>query len=664
MRLTARGIETASAEYELDVIVFATGFDAMTGALLDIDIRGRGGRSLKDKWSGGPRTYLGLATAGFPNLFLVTGPGSPSVLSNMVLSIEQHVDWIADCIGHLREHALDTIEATPDAEDGWVAHVERGRRRDAVPAGQLLVRRREHPRQAAGVHAVPRRRRQLPDPLRRRRRQRLRGVRDDGGGSVSASTAEHARPYIGGEWVERPGGRLVDVINPTTEEPIGSAQLAGPSDIDRAVRAARAAFDGGPWAASAVSERAAIMSRAGELISERAARLTQTITLEVGSPLAIAGWQPVAAKLYLDWHAAQASTFPWEEERDGIRGPVAGAPPAGRRGGRHRAVELPGRAVVPEARSGAADRMFRRSQAPRGDAAVRLRCWRRCSRRPACRPACSTSSPPIATSSEELVKHPLVDKISFTGSTRAGRRIAALCGEQIKRCSLELGGKSAAIVLPDADLDVVIGELAPNTMRNNGQTCTNATRVLAHRRRYAEVVEALREEIGAFQVGDPADQDVFIGPLVSDVQRERVEGYIAKGRAEGARLVLGGGRPDRDRGYFVEPTIFADVDNGMTIAQEEIFGPVVCVIPYDDEEHAVAIANDSGYGLSGSVWGPDAEHAKDVARRIRSGNVAVNQHTLDPAGPFGGFKQSGLGRENGIEGIAAYVELQTIPYVR
>jgi len=265
---------------------------------------------------------------------------------------------------------------------------------------------------------------------------------------------------------------------------------------------------------------------------------------------------------------------------------------------------------------------------------------------------------------EHLVRHPLVDKLSFTGSTSAGRRIAALCGEQIKRCSLELGGKSAAIVLADANLDVVIAELAPNTMRNNGQTCTNATRVLAHRDRYADVVEALREQIGAFQIGDPADPDVFIGPLVSDVQRERVEGYIATGLREGARLVLGGGRPARERGYFVEPTIFADVDNRMTIAQEEIFGPVVCVIPYDDEDDAVAIANDSPYGLSGSVWGSDAEHAKAVARRVRSGNVAVNQHTLDPVGPFGGFKQSGLGRENGIEGIEGYVELQTIPYAR
>jgi aldehyde dehydrogenase (NAD+) len=475
------------------------------------------------------------------------------------------------------------------------------------------------------------------------------------------ASAEQTRPYIGGEWVERSGGRSVDVVNPATEEPIGRAQLASASDIDRAVRAARAAFEAGPWAESTVSERAAVMISAGELIAERAALLTQTITLEVGSPLAIAGWQPVAAKLYLDWYAALASTFPWEEERAGVRGPMlVRRQPVGVVGAIvpwNFPVALSFPKLAPALLTGCSVVLKPPEETPLfgsllaevfEDAGLP--------------PGVFNVVPADREVSEELVKHPLVDKISFTGSTRAGRRIAALCGDQIKRCSLELGGKSAAIVLPDADLDVVIGDLAPNTMRNNGQTCTNATRVLAHRRRYAEVVEALREEIGAFQVGDPADPDVFIGPLVSAAQRERVEGYIAKGRAEGATVVLGGGRPDRERGYFVEPTVFADVDNAMTIAQEEIFGPVVTVIPYDDTDHAVAIANDSRYGLSGSVWGPDVEHAKDVARRIRSGNVAVNQHTLDPAGPFGGFKQSGLGRENGVEGIDAYVELQTIPY--
>jgi aldehyde dehydrogenase (NAD+) len=477
------------------------------------------------------------------------------------------------------------------------------------------------------------------------------------------SAGIEARPYIDGASVMPSDGRRVEVVNPTTEEPIGHAHLAGAADVDRAVRAARAAFDTGAWATSTPSERAAVLSRAGELIAERAAAFARTIMLEVGSPLPIADWQPVAARLYLDWHAAQAASFPWEEERDGIRSRLlVRRQPVGVVGAIvpwNFPVALSFPKLAPALLTGCSVVLKPPEETPLfgsllaevfEDAGLP--------------PGVLNVVPADREVSEQLVRHPLVDKISFTGSTRAGRRIGALCGEQIKRCSLELGGKSAAIVLPDADLDLVMPELAPNTMRNNGQTCTNATRVLAHRERYADVVEALREQVGAFQLGDPASPDVFIGPLVSDVQRERVEGYIAKGLEEGARLVLGGGRPDRERGYFVEPAIFADVDNRMTIAQEEIFGPVVSVIAYDDEDDAVAIANDSRYGLSGSVWGADAEHAKDVARRIRSGTVAVNQHTLDPVGPFGGFKQSGLGRENGLEGIEAYAELQTIPYAR
>jgi aldehyde dehydrogenase (NAD+) len=468
--------------------------------------------------------------------------------------------------------------------------------------------------------------------------------------------------YIGGRWVHPSDGRLAEVINPTTEESIGEAALAGPADIDHAVRAARAAFDTGPWASSTPAERAEIMTKAAKLMSERAELFARTITLEVGSPFAIANWQPLAAKLYLEWYAARAATFAWEEERDGIRSRLlVRRQPVGVVGAIvpwnfPLALSFP--KLAPALLTGCSIVLKPPEETPLfgcllADVFAEA----------GLPPGVLNVVPADRTVSEELVKHPLVDKISFTGSTRAGRRIAALCGEQIKRCSLELGGKSAAIVLPDAELDAVIPELAPNTMRNNGQTCTNQTRVLAHRERYADVVEALREAVDAFQVGDPDDPDVFIGPLVSATQRERVEGYIATGVSGGARLVLGGGRPDRGRGYFVEPTIFAGVENTMTIAREEIFGPVVSVIPYVDEAHAIAIANDSSYGLSGSVWGPDAEHAKDIARRIRSGNVAINQHTLDPAGPFGGFKQSGLGRENGIEGIDAYVELQCIPYV-
>ncbi len=473
---------------------------------------------------------------------------------------------------------------------------------------------------------------------------------------------DHTRLYIDGAFVEPVDGRLIDVISPSTEEPIGQAALAGPSDIDRAVRAAHAAFVDGRWPCLAPADRAAVMTRAGELIAERAEELGQAITSEVGSPRAIAFWQPVAAKLYLDYYAAQATSYPWEEEREGIRSALlVRRPPVGVVGAIvpwnfPLALSFP--KLAPALLSGCTVVLKLPEETPRiGYLLAEV--------------LDEAGLPPGVVNivaadravSERLVTHPLVDKISFTGSTRAGRRIASLCGAQIKRFSLELGGKSAAVLLRDADLDAVIPQLAPNTMRNNGQVCTNATRVLAPRERYEDVVAGLVDEIRAFKVGDPADPTVSVGPLISEVQRERVDDYIARGREEGAKLVLGGRRGGRERGYFVEPTIFAGVDNRMTIAQEEIFGPVVAVIPYDDEDHAVALANDSRYGLSGSVWGPDPDHAKQIATRIRSGNVAVNQHTLDPAGPFGGFKESGLGRENGVEGIDAYVELQTIPYV-
>jgi acyl-CoA reductase-like NAD-dependent aldehyde dehydrogenase len=262
-----------------------------------------------------------------------------------------------------------------------------------------------------------------------------------------------------------------------------------------------------------------------------------------------------------------------------------------------------------------------------------------------------------------LVQHRDVDKVAFTGSTAAGRRIAETCGRLLRPVTLELGGKSAAIVLDDADLDLAkIGnDLFAATLVNNGQTCYLGTRVLAPRSRYDEVIDTLAAFASSLAVGDALDPATQIGPMASDRHRDRVEGYIAKGTSDGARLVTGGGRPKNlNHGWFVEPTVFADVDNASTIAQEEIFGPVLAVIPYHDEADAIRIANDSDYGLGGSVWTTDAEHGKDVARRVRTGTIGINGYLPDPGAPFGGVKASGIGRELGPDAVTAYQQYKSI----
>ena len=265
-------------------------------------------------------------------------------------------------------------------------------------------------------------------------------------------------------------------------------------------------------------------------------------------------------------------------------------------------------------------------------------------------------------SGEHLVRHPGVDKVAFTGSTAAGRRIAAICGEQLKRYSLELGGKSAAIILDDADLASTMEGLKMASLMNNGQACVAQTRILASRARYDEIVEALAETVKGMKVGDPSDPMTEIGPLVAERQQERVEKYIALGQEEGARVVVGGnGRPEGlDRGWYVQPTVFADATNDMRIAQEEIFGPVLTVIPYDDVDDAVRIANDSEFGLAGSVWTTDADAGWDVARRVRTGTYGINQYMMDFIAPFGGYKASGVGREFGKEGLEHYLEYKSI----
>jgi len=263
---------------------------------------------------------------------------------------------------------------------------------------------------------------------------------------------------------------------------------------------------------------------------------------------------------------------------------------------------------------------------------------------------------------EHLVQHPGVDKVAFTGSTAAGRRIGSICGEQLKRCSLELGGKSAAIVLDDADLGSTLEGLKFVALMNSGQACVAQTRILVSRQRHDEFAGALAETVGGMKVGDPMDPEVEIGPMVAQRQQERVEKYIALGQEEGARVLTGGlGMPDGvDQGWYVRPTVFGNVDNRMRIAQEEIFGPVLSVIPYDDVADAVRIANDSEYGLAGTVWTADVEAGVDVARQVRTGTFGVNTYTMDFAAPFGGYKASGVGREFGPEGLSQYTELKSV----
>jgi acyl-CoA reductase-like NAD-dependent aldehyde dehydrogenase len=261
---------------------------------------------------------------------------------------------------------------------------------------------------------------------------------------------------------------------------------------------------------------------------------------------------------------------------------------------------------------------------------------------------------------EELVRHPGVDKIAFTGNTATGKRIASLCGEQLKRYSLELGGKSAAIVLDDARIDKTVAGLKMASLMNNGQACVAQTRILVSERRHDEFVDAMAAMMSGLVVGDPTDPATDIGPLVSQRQQRRVQEYIRSGVAEGAKIVLGGDDSPIDRGWYVRPTLFTGASNDMTIAREEIFGPVLTVITYTEERDAIRIANDSDYGLAGSVWTKDVAHGLEISGQIRTGTYGINMYMLDISSPFGGFKQSGIGREFAEEGLAEYTELQSV----
>jgi aldehyde dehydrogenase (NAD+) len=470
--------------------------------------------------------------------------------------------------------------------------------------------------------------------------------------------------FIGGSWGAPESTDTYTVVNPATEEVIAEVPSAGRSDIDRAVAAARAAFDAGPWSTLTAEERAQALQRLAVAIASRADAFADAISAEIGSPRswALPGQVSIAVAV-LESYAGFGVEYPWEATRAGM----------GRQNVRVRQVPVGVVAAVvpwnaplfiatlklgPALASGCTVVLK-----PALEAALDSFLLAEAVEEAELPPGVVNIVPAGIDASEHLVRHPGVDKVSFTGSTAAGRRIGELCGADIRRCTLELGGKSAAILLDDVELsERTVRKLVSASMANNGQVCAAQSRVLSPRTRYAEVVDALATGVGALRVADPFDEACDVGPLATERQRARVEGYLEAGKRAGARPVVGGGRPTGlERGWYVEPTVFADATNDMTISREEIFGPVVVVIPYDGDDQAVALANESDFGLTGTVWTSDVERGAAVASRVRAGVLAINSPApMDLSAPFGGFKLSGIGRECGPEAFHDYTEYQSI----
>jgi aldehyde dehydrogenase (NAD+) len=468
--------------------------------------------------------------------------------------------------------------------------------------------------------------------------------------------------FIGGEWVEPAGTDTLKVISPSTQEVIGSVPVATAADMDRAVAAAKAAL-AGEWSTWTPEQRADLLQRIADGINARQEELTGLIVSEVGAPYYFSMFgQVLAASMVFSSFAGHARTFPFEEQRSGALGGVilVRREPVGVCAGiipwnvplfitalKVGACLASGSTIVlkPAPETPLDANIFAEIAAEAGVPAGVI-----------------NIVPADREVGEHLVRHPDVDKVSFTGSTAAGRKIGAICGELLKRCTLELGGKSAAIICDDANLEEAVPHVIGGGLMNNGQACVALTRVLAPRSRYDEIRDALAAAVSSQKLGDPTNPENAVGPLIAQRQQARVEGYIAKGKEQGATVVVGGGPTnDAGSGWYVAPTLFADVDNTMTIAREEIFGPVLSLIPYDDLDDAVRIANDSDYGLAGAVYTADLKKGLDVARRVRTGTFAVNtMQGMDFNGPFGGFKTSGIGRELGPEGIHAFCEDKTI----
>jgi aldehyde dehydrogenase (NAD+) len=470
------------------------------------------------------------------------------------------------------------------------------------------------------------------------------------------------RFFIGGQWVEPSTASKINVDDSGTGELFFSIAEAREADMARAVSAAREAYDHGPWPTMTHAQRAEFLRAIATGLQERADDLGQIWPRQSGVVHSIAKWAAMGGAGTFDYYAGLAETFAFEEPAHPTMGGQFGLlvrEPVGVVGAIipwNAPLSLISYKVAPALLAGCTVILKSSPEAP-GEGYVLAEIADKVGL-PAGVLNVVTADREV---SELLVRDPRVDKITFTGSTAAGRRIASLCGERIARCTLELGGKSAAVILDDMDLEVAAKTIAKAECFLTGQVCSSLTRVVVSRPRHDELVGALAGEFSQVRVGDPFETDTQMGPLVAERQRDRVEGYIAKGIADGATLATGGGRPKHlERGWYVEPTVFGNVDNSSAIAQEEIFGPVLSVIPAEDEEQAIAIANDTIYGLNASVFTNDVDRARDVARQLRSGTVGHNAFRTDFGIAFGGFKQSGIGREGGTEGLLPFLETKTV----
>ncbi|HTM96256.1 MAG TPA: aldehyde dehydrogenase [Croceibacterium sp.] len=466
--------------------------------------------------------------------------------------------------------------------------------------------------------------------------------------------------YIAGEWVAPLSGKQLEIVNPNSEEVVARVAEAGEADMDRAVDAARQAFDHGPWASTPPAERAAKLMAMADHLERRVSELSAAWTAQVGGLASFAPIMHGGAVMGLRGIAALGSTFPFVEKKPSMqvdtaivaREPVgvvaAIAPwnaPFGIMANKVFYSLVAGCTVVVKPSPETPLEAYIIAEAAE---AVGL-------------PAGVVNLVPAdREASDHLVNNPGIDKVSFTGSTAAGKRIAEVCGRRIARCTLELGGKSAAIVRDDFPIEAAAAILGNTITVMSGQVCAMLSRAIVPKARHDELAEAIAGVMQGIRIGNSEAPDTQLGPLAMKRQLERVEMYIEEGR-KSADLVTGGQRPAQmNKGYFIEPTLFANVDNQSRIAQEEIFGPVLCLIPAEDEEDAIRLANESNYGLNGAVLTNDADAAYKIARRVRAGGFGQNGMKMEFGLPFGGFKQSGLGREGGEEGLWPYVETKTI----